>query len=220
MSVKVQSMVFEADLKTATRKVLMLCLADKANKDGTGCWPSQRTIARETHLDRKTVRKLLKELVDEGFLIQRGVNKVTKTETYDISLQMLVQAQDIDEVGENSPMQKEVGENSSQVGENSPVGGGMVVPKPSLTINKTARARAGAPWVGALRDALGQEGTTELEGRRLAQMLEEAEGFDGRRILVRSTYARDTFANDLSKVLKAANLVITDQKSDMRLEDA
>jgi biotin operon repressor len=212
-------MVFEADLKTATRKVLMLCLADKANKDGTGCWPSQRTIARETHLDRKTVRKLLKELVDEGFLIQRGVNKVTKTETYDISLKMLVEAQDVVGVGENSPMSEGVGENSPEVGENSPVGGGMVVPKPSLTINKTARARAGAPWMGSLRDALEPKATTEHEARRLNQLLDEALGFDGRRVLVVSAYAKDTYSNDLSKVLKAANLVLTYQKADMRMEE-
>jgi len=88
--------------------------------------------------------------------------------------------------------------------------------KPNITL---ARARAGAPWVGSLRDALGPQATTELEARRLKQLLEEAQAFDGRRILVVSFYAKDTYSNDLSKALKAANLIVTDQAGDMMLSE-
>ncbi len=91
---------------------------------------------------------------------------------------------------------------------------------PNNKPNKTlARARAGAPWMGSLRDALGPKATTEHEARRLNQLLDEALGFDGRRVLVVSAYAKDTYSNDLSKALKAANLVLTDSEADMRMEE-
>lgn len=219
MSVKVQTMVFEADLKSATRKVLMLCLADKANNDGSGVWPSQRTVARETHLDRKTVRTLIKGLVEEGFLIERGTSP-HRTQIYDISLSKLRQALHVDLMGENSPMPEMMGENSSLMGESRTPDGGMAVPKPSRTINKPARTRASLEAGSRLSELLGSHGTDNPLIENAVQTLsEEADAFDGHRILIQSRFMADRCNEALRHILKASNLKITTNPADMQLEE-
>jgi len=219
VSVKVQTMVFEADLKSATRKVLMLCLADKANADGTGVWPSQRTIARETHLDRKTIRTLLGQLVSEGFLIEKG-SSPHRTQKYDISLQALRQALHVDMMGENSPIENQMGENSPVMGESRTPDGGMAVPKPSRTINNLARTRA-SPEIGSrLSELLGShcKDNPVLENALLT-VLDETEAFDGRRILIQSRFMADRVTEALRHILKAENLVVTTNPNEMQLEE-
>jgi hypothetical protein len=219
MSVKVQTMVFEADLKSATRKVLMLCLADKANADGTGVWPSQRTIARETHLDRKTIRTLLGQLVDEGLLVEKG-SSPHRTQIYDISLQKLRRALHVDMRGENSPIENEMGENSSEMGESRTLDGGMAVPKPSRTIINLARTRA-SPEIGSrLSELLGShcKDNPVLENA-LITLSAEAEAFDGRRILIQSRFMADRVTEALRHILKAENLIVTTNPADMQLEE-
>lgn len=62
MSVRVMSMVFEADGITSTQKLVLLALADHAADDGTSIYPSVDTIANKTCLSQAAVRKALKEL--------------------------------------------------------------------------------------------------------------------------------------------------------------
>lgn len=65
MSVKLMTMVFEADERLkATQKLVMLALADHAADDGTSIYPSIQTIAYKTGLNESSVRKVLKELRD------------------------------------------------------------------------------------------------------------------------------------------------------------
>lgn len=52
---------------TPTQKLVLISLADQANDDGV-CWPSVHTICLRTSLKERTVRKLIKELQDGGFL--------------------------------------------------------------------------------------------------------------------------------------------------------
>lgn len=217
-------MVFEADLKSATRKVLMLCLADKANKDGTGAYPSQRTIARETHLDRKTIRALLNQLVSDGILVEVGKRKDLKgVMEYNILLPALRQLQHVDELGENSPAEKTLGENSRLLGENSPSTGGMADPKPSITINNlSAPAGASLPDEAAarLRALLESHctGNPVLENA-LERTILETEAFDGRRLLIKSRFMADRVQEHLGRVLHSQNLIITTNPADMQLED-
>ena len=215
MSVKVQTMVFEADMKSATRKVLMLCLADKANNDGSGVWPSQRTIARETHLDRKTIRALLAQLVKEGFLKEVRITPY-RTQEYNISLPKLREALHVDLMGENSPVKDDMGEHSPQMGELRTPDGGMADPKPSRTINKPARTRASREAGSRLSELFGGADNCSLNVRSL---MDEAEAFDGRRILITSKFMADRLSEALSWVLKDKNLKITTNPNDMQLEE-
>jgi DNA-binding transcriptional regulator YhcF (GntR family) len=62
MSVRLMSMVFEADGITSTQKLVLLALADHAADDGTSIYPSVETLANKTCLSNAAVRKALKEL--------------------------------------------------------------------------------------------------------------------------------------------------------------
>lgn len=54
-----------------SRKFVLVTLADRANDDGTGCFPSIRTIADETDLSVRSVQYHLKALEQEHRLIRR-----------------------------------------------------------------------------------------------------------------------------------------------------
>ena len=54
-----------------TMKLVLLCLADHASKDGTNAFPSVPTIAEQCGVDPRTVRRLIGALEVQG-LIRRG----------------------------------------------------------------------------------------------------------------------------------------------------
>ena len=64
MSIRLMSMVFEAQSLTGTQKLVLLSLADHANDDGLSIYPSQATTARRTSLSEREVRRVLLELED------------------------------------------------------------------------------------------------------------------------------------------------------------
>ncbi len=49
-------------------KAVLVALADYAGSENGECWPSQATIARETELSERAVRKYLRQLEDDGFI--------------------------------------------------------------------------------------------------------------------------------------------------------
>jgi DNA-binding MarR family transcriptional regulator len=49
-------------------KSVLVALADYAGSEHGECWPSQATLARETELSERAVRKYLKKLEDDGFI--------------------------------------------------------------------------------------------------------------------------------------------------------
>lgn len=53
---------------TATETLVLLAVAYHALDDGTQCWPSQATLARETRLSPRGLRKILERLIDRGVL--------------------------------------------------------------------------------------------------------------------------------------------------------
>lgn len=72
----------------ASRKQVILFMADKASADGTGIWCSKRTIADFTGLGLSTVKRIVQEFLDEGLLKQSGHRICSKGRTviYDIDL--------------------------------------------------------------------------------------------------------------------------------------
>lgn len=72
MSIQAMAWAIEQQLVTdsPTRHVL-LCLANYADKDGMGAFPSAGTLAKETGLSERTVRQRLEKLQAAG-IIKRG----------------------------------------------------------------------------------------------------------------------------------------------------
>ncbi len=69
MSITVMSQIFKKQMGSSSRKMLAVRLADFADDDGRGIWPSVATLARETDLSERTVQRLLRDFVDEGLLV-------------------------------------------------------------------------------------------------------------------------------------------------------
>jgi helix-turn-helix protein len=63
------NMVWERDFGTPFRKVIAARLADRADSNGCGIWPSVERIAAECCLSVRTVQRVLRDFVKEGLLI-------------------------------------------------------------------------------------------------------------------------------------------------------
>lgn len=71
MSLKALSWAKEFRTGSPTRKLVLLAVADYADEHGV-CWPSQRTIARQTELNERTVRRQLDELEHAGIVTRQS----------------------------------------------------------------------------------------------------------------------------------------------------
>lgn len=69
MSVKLMTSVFEADFEPS-EKLLLLAMADFAGDDGTSIYPSQATLAQKTGLSDRTIRTLIKKLINTDKVIK------------------------------------------------------------------------------------------------------------------------------------------------------
>lgn len=69
MSVKIMGMVFDANLNT-TQKFVLLALADHADSEGGSIFPSVETVARKCSLSRSAVEKAIRALEGQGLLIR------------------------------------------------------------------------------------------------------------------------------------------------------
>lgn len=62
----------------ALKRLVLLSLADRAGEDHT-CFPSINRLRDDTTLDRKTVMKIIAELIEDGLIADTGERKgVTK----------------------------------------------------------------------------------------------------------------------------------------------
>ena len=68
MSVKLMTAVFESNLET-TEKFVLLCLADHASDDGKNAFPSVQLICKKTSLSERSVRGALARLRDTGHIV-------------------------------------------------------------------------------------------------------------------------------------------------------
>lgn len=67
MSVRMMSLVWEMDLPTS-EKMVLLVIADHADDDGENAWPSMATIARKASVSERQAQRLVKSLASSGFL--------------------------------------------------------------------------------------------------------------------------------------------------------
>ncbi len=67
MSIKIMTMVFSAKVGSATRKLILLKLADNADDSGR-CWPSQKYLTEACEISERSLRDHLKRLEEDGFI--------------------------------------------------------------------------------------------------------------------------------------------------------
>lgn len=67
MSIKLMSIVWELDLPSS-EKLVLLSLADQANDDGTQCWPSVRRLVARCGQSERTVQRAIKSLQKRGLI--------------------------------------------------------------------------------------------------------------------------------------------------------
>jgi hypothetical protein len=72
MSVRVMSLVWDADLPPS-EKLVLLALADCANDEGH-CWPSAATLARKSGQGERTIRRSIQALISKKHLTQQQRN--------------------------------------------------------------------------------------------------------------------------------------------------
>lgn len=69
MSILLMSRIFKAHMGSPSRKLLALRLADYADDEGRGIWPTVATLAEQTEMDRRTVQRHMADFVKEGLLV-------------------------------------------------------------------------------------------------------------------------------------------------------
>ena len=72
MSWRVANSCAERKFGSATRKQIIMFLADKASDDGSGIWCSKGTIQRHTELGETTVKRTIRDFLKEGILVETG----------------------------------------------------------------------------------------------------------------------------------------------------
>lgn len=78
MSIKVITWVREhAPTENPAELCILYSLADRANDDGEGCWPSVATLAQESRCSQRTVQRHLRNLEDRG-LIRKGDQRMVE----------------------------------------------------------------------------------------------------------------------------------------------
>lgn len=90
MSVKVQSMVWDADIEH-NQKFVLIALADQANDFGKECWPSIMRLADKCNLSERAVQTNLKRLEDAG-IISRNM-RTGRSTYFTIYLDKLIELQ-------------------------------------------------------------------------------------------------------------------------------
>ena len=74
MSIDATRWAWTAPVQNSSQRLVLLSLADRASDDHTA-WPSIERLAKDTVLDKKTVQKVILELMHLGLIIDTGERK-------------------------------------------------------------------------------------------------------------------------------------------------
>lgn len=152
MSVKIMGIVWEADLPQR-EKFVLLAYADHADHEGNNVFPSIGLIAWKTGYDSRTIQRITKKLVEDGYLVSQGQSQLS-TNRYSIAINNLpilppygrgVRLSPGAYGGDIlSPVKLSPGDKKGGEGVTKWQGGGDIAmsPKPSLTINKPSEEEA------------------------------------------------------------------------------
>lgn len=114
MSILLMSRIFRQPMGGANRKALAVRLADFADDEGRGIFPSVDRLAAETELSVRTVQRLMADFVQEGILVlvKKASGRPGETNRYDFDLVRLF-APRVSQ--ENNPVAEETGDTVSPV---------------------------------------------------------------------------------------------------------
>ncbi|HCC8380810.1 TPA: helix-turn-helix domain-containing protein [Acinetobacter baumannii] len=71
MSIDATRWAWTAEVQSSTQRLVLLSLADRAGEEHTA-WPSIERLAKDTVLDKKTVQKVILELISLGLVCDTG----------------------------------------------------------------------------------------------------------------------------------------------------
>lgn len=114
VSILLMSRIFKQPMGGATRKALAVRLADFADDEGRGIWPSVDRLSAETELSVRTVQRLLSDFVEEGILVlvKKASGRPGEANRYDFDLARLFASPSTQE---NNPETKTTGDTVTPV---------------------------------------------------------------------------------------------------------
>lgn len=68
----------DAPTTNSTEMCILYALAERANDDGTGCWPYYETLADEARCSLSTVKRHIKQLEDRGLILRGDQGMVSR----------------------------------------------------------------------------------------------------------------------------------------------
>lgn len=74
MSIDAMRWAWSADVQKSSERLVLLSLADRADEQNK-CYPSMERVAKDTLLDIKTVKKVISDLIEKGFILDTGERK-------------------------------------------------------------------------------------------------------------------------------------------------
>lgn len=88
MSNEVTTIAQKRVVGSATRKAVLMYLADRASDDGSGIWTSKAHIAADTELSKRSVQNVMNQFEIEGLLVKVGTKACTNGFTFEYRLEM------------------------------------------------------------------------------------------------------------------------------------
>jgi hypothetical protein len=92
MSIKIMTRVWESGVGPASRRLVLLALADSANDEGV-CWPSIATLARKAGIGRTTAEDAVRSLEADGLLVRN--RRFNDSNVYRLVWENLAPVQDL-----------------------------------------------------------------------------------------------------------------------------
>lgn len=119
MSIKLMTKVWEHGPEDRTETMVLLALADRANDDGSSCYPSMADVAQRARLSRRGAQKVIQRLESKGYLsINQGGGR-GNTNDYQLHPQALKGRTEYTESDEKGEPRSEKGEPDSSKGRTS-----------------------------------------------------------------------------------------------------
>lgn len=154
------AMCFKAKFGTPNRKVLALALADHADDDGTGIFPSVARLAKKSEISRRTVQRMLRDFEESGLLVvvSEGGAKRGDTREWRFDLEKLA-ALAVVKGDTATPIQKGRQKAKLRASPKTNMGVRAVTPEPSFNHQEPSkeasgqRASAVEPEIGELNGA-------------------------------------------------------------------
>jgi hypothetical protein len=122
----IMSRLFKMNLGGCNRKLLAVRLADFADDEGRGIFPSVKRMASETELSERTVQRILADFVQEGILVvvRGATGRPGVANAYDFDLERLFSYNPPMTGDTVSPVEEaETGDNLAETGDTSDVDG-------------------------------------------------------------------------------------------------